>query len=48
MESDERVVGGGATDDYAVDPLFSGDDRMDEAYNYDFFKADGGERRRPL
>ena len=48
MESYECAVGGGTSDDYAVDPLFSGDDRMDEAYDYDVFKTDGGEGCGPV
>lgn len=42
MESDECAVGGGAADYYPADPLFSGDDGLDETYDYDIFKADGG------
>jgi len=42
MEGYERAVGGGATDDYAVDKTFSGDDGLDKAHDYDFFKTDGG------
>lgn len=48
MESDECTVGGGATDDYAVDTLFSGYYGLDEAHNYDFSETDGRERRCPL
>ena len=48
MESDESAVGGGSADNYADDAPFSGNDGLDEAYDYDFFKADGGQGRRFL
>lgn len=38
MESDECALGGSAADNYAADPLLSGDYRMDEAYDYDLLK----------
>ena len=44
MEGYECAVGGGATDDNAVDPLFPGDNGLDETYDHDFFEANGRER----
>lgn len=42
MESDECALGGGAADNYAVDPLLFGNYGLDETYDYDLFKTDGG------
>lgn len=42
MESDGGAMGGSAADNYAVDPLFSGNYGLDEAYDHDLLKTDGG------
>jgi len=45
MEGYECAVGGSPADNYAVDPMFSEDYGLDEAYHYDFLKTDGGKGR---